>query len=51
VRTVLHRRPASTMSLQERIAELHKIRESHAGDLLIIDACDTAIKALVVELK
>jgi hypothetical protein len=46
VRTVQHRRPASTMSLQERIAELHEIRESHAGDRLITDACDTAIKSL-----
>jgi hypothetical protein len=46
VRTVLHRRPASTMSLQERIAELHEIRERHAGDPLITDACDAAIKAL-----
>ncbi len=46
VRTVQHRRPASTMSLQERIAELHEIRERHAGDPLITDACDVAIKAL-----
>jgi hypothetical protein len=46
VRTVQHRRPASTMSPQERIAELREIRERHAGDPLVIDACDTAIKAL-----
>jgi hypothetical protein len=46
VRTVQHRRPASTMSLQERIAELREIRERHVGDPLIIDACDTAIEAL-----
>jgi hypothetical protein len=51
VRTVQHRRPASTMSLQERIAELREIRERHAGDPLITDACDAAIKALGVELK
>jgi hypothetical protein len=46
VRTVQHRRPASTMSLKERIAELREIRKRHAGDPLIIDACDTAIKAM-----
>jgi hypothetical protein len=46
VRTVQHRRPASTMSLEERMAELHEIRERHAGDQLVIDACDTAIKEL-----
>jgi hypothetical protein len=32
VRTVQHLRPASTMSLKERIAELREIREKHAGD-------------------
>jgi hypothetical protein len=51
VQTVRHRRPASTMPLQERIAELREIRERHAGDPLIIDACEMAIKALVAELK
>ena len=46
VRIMPHRRPASTMSLHERIAELHEIRERHTGDPLITDACDTAIEAL-----
>ncbi len=46
--TVQLGKPASTMSLQERIAELHQIRTRYANDPLIVESYNMAIKALGV---